>query len=58
MQNRLGANILTRGSDVGVIIIVLALLIIGNIATSRFASAFDLFIKKVPLYSTRRQIKK
>jgi DNA-binding transcriptional regulator of glucitol operon len=34
---------------VGVIIIVLALLIIGNIATTRFASAFDLFIKKVPL---------
>ncbi len=41
---------------VGVIIIVLALLIIGNIATSRFASAFDLFIKKVPLYSTIKDI--
>ncbi len=41
---------------VGVIIIVLALLIIGNIATTRFASAFDLFIKKVPLYSTIKDI--
>jgi uncharacterized membrane protein len=41
---------------VGVIIIVLALLIIGNIATTRFASAFDLFIKKVPFYSTIKDI--
>jgi hypothetical protein len=38
------------------IIIVLALLVIGNIATTRFASAFDLFIKKVPLYSTIKDI--
>jgi hypothetical protein len=30
--------------------------IIGNIATTRFASAFDLFIKKVPLYSTIKDI--
>ncbi|CAC9647746.1 Uncharacterized membrane-anchored protein [uncultured Gammaproteobacteria bacterium] len=41
---------------IGVIIIVLALSIIGSIATTRLASAFDLFIKKVPFYSTIKDI--
>ncbi|SEH68613.1 conserved hypothetical protein, membrane [Bathymodiolus azoricus thioautotrophic gill symbiont] len=41
---------------IGIIIIVLALSIIGSIATTRLASAFDLFIKKVPFYSTIKDI--
>jgi hypothetical protein len=39
---------------IGIIIIVLALLIIGNIATTRLAFAFDLFIKKVPHFLPTR----
>ncbi|CAC9634800.1 DUF502 domain-containing protein [bacterium endosymbiont of Bathymodiolus sp. 5 South] len=57
--SRTNANIeehLFLWTIIGIIIIVLALLIIGNIATTRLAFAFDLFIKKVPFYSTIKDI--
>lgn len=40
----------------GAVITLLALLIIGSIATTRIASIFELLIKKVPLYSTVKDI--
>lgn len=41
---------------IGIVITLLALLIIGSIATTRVASMLDLLIKKVPFYSTIKDI--
>ncbi len=41
---------------IGIVITLLTLSIIGSIATTRIASMFELLVKKIPLYSTIKDI--